>query len=155
MELSGTLQNKIIEFLKSLPNLDDKSGRQAFIYSTGLDSQLKDQISFDEPPAQFVPLLVSQLLKYGMLNNGRYALESVLQEAKNYIGQDKKEYCETLLQEFFANRNEQSEPKTNKRKTTDDTEEEFERRNQALDVARKRFALVQTKGRGRRGKQDH
>ena len=58
MEVPVKLHNKIIGFLKSLPNIGDTRGRRAFIYSAGLDSQLSDQIPFDDPPAQFIPLLV-------------------------------------------------------------------------------------------------
>ena len=98
MELPINLQNKIIDFLKSLPNIDDTKSRRAFIYSVGLDSQLQDQIPFDESPAQFVPLLLSKILRYGTLNDGRNPLEALLEATKSYVGQDKKTYCETLIQ---------------------------------------------------------
>ncbi len=100
MGLPVALQNKIINFLKSLPNINDIKGRQAFIYSAGLDSELQNQISFEEPPAKFVPLLASQLLKYGKLNDGRHAIEAVLETAKNSIGLDGRANCEALLQEI-------------------------------------------------------
>ncbi len=103
MKLSVKLKNEIINFLKSLPNLDDIKSRRAFIYSVGLDPQLKAQIPFDDPPAQFVPFLVSILINYGRLEDGRYALEAVLEIAKNYIGQDKREYCDILIQKMYAN----------------------------------------------------
>lgn len=97
MELSVKLQNQIIEFLRSLPNLGDVKARQAFIFDAGLDPELKDQIPVDEPPAQFIPLLLSILRAYGQLNDERDALEAVLETAKNYIGQDKRKYCESLI----------------------------------------------------------
>jgi hypothetical protein len=123
MKLPVTFQHKVIDFLKSLPNMDDAKSRRAFIYSVGLDSQLQDQISFDEPPAQFLPILVSTLLNYGKLEDGQYALEAVLQSAKDYIGQDRQKYCETLIKEFRAhidkNQNQQEEiiiqPEANER----------------------------------------
>lgn len=105
MELSTILQYKVIEFLKSLPNIDETKSRRAFIYSIGIDSQLKDQIHFDEPPAQFVPLLVSTLVNYGRLKDGRYALETVIEAAKNYVGQDKQKNCDALIREISINRN--------------------------------------------------
>lgn len=98
MEIPGILQNQIIEFLKSLPNLDDTKGRRAFIYFVGIDSQLQEQIPFDEPLSQFVPFLVSILLKYGKLKDGRNPLEAILETAKGYVGLDKKAYCEDLIQ---------------------------------------------------------
>ncbi|GAK60036.1 putative signal transduction protein with Nacht domain protein [Candidatus Vecturithrix granuli] len=100
MKLPGTLRNKIIDFLQSLPNIGDIRGRQAFIYSVGLDSKLQDQIVFDEPPAQFIPLLVKRLLDYGQISDKRNALEAVLKVAKNYVGLDRKAYCDELLAEL-------------------------------------------------------
>ncbi len=43
---------------------------------------------------------------------------------------------------------------TQARAMSDETEEEFEARNKALDIARKRFAIVQKKGQGRRDARD-
>lgn len=43
---------------------------------------------------------------------------------------------------------------TEARAMPDDTEEEFERRNEALEIARKRFAIVQSKGKGKRTDRD-
>lgn len=102
MELPATLQKNIIDILKSLPVLDDTKSRQAFIYSAGLDSQLKDLIDFDKPVAQFAPLLVSTLIKYGELHDGRHALESVLETAKGYVGQDRQLHCDKVLQELHT-----------------------------------------------------
>lgn len=100
MELPITLQNKIIDFLKSLPNIDDNKGQKAFIYSVGLDLKLQEQIPFDYSVAQFAPCLVSILLKYGKLDDGRNALETVLETAKNYVGEDKRSHCDVLIEEL-------------------------------------------------------
>ena len=108
MELPITLQNKIIEFLRSVPTMHDSDGQRAFIYQAGLDPQLQDLIPFSKPPAHFFPLLVSILAQYGRLNDGRYALEAVLRATMNYIGQDRKEYCEFLLQKIHVNITEES-----------------------------------------------
>lgn len=70
MELPSKLKADIIEFLKSLPNISDSKSRYAFILEASLDRRLQDQISPDEPPAQFVPNLVDKLLKYGQLDDG-------------------------------------------------------------------------------------
>ena len=101
MKLPLELQNKIINFLNSLPNLYDTNGRKAFIYSVGLDSQLIGPLPFDEPIAQFVPLLVSILLDYGKLANGRYPLEAVLEATKNYIGLDKRIESDFLINGLY------------------------------------------------------
>ena len=102
MELPFTLQTKIVDFLTSLPNMHAIDSQRALIYQAGLDAQLQNQISFGSPPAQFVPLLVSTLIQYGRLNDGRPALEAVLDTAKHYVGLDRQAYCETLLQELRA-----------------------------------------------------
>lgn len=100
MDLSQELRNKIVEFLLSLPNMDDRNAQRALFYSAGLDPQLQHRITIDGPPAQFVQLLVSTLLDYGKLKDGRHALEAVLEAAKNSVGQDRQDYCDSLIQEF-------------------------------------------------------
>lgn len=102
MSLPQELHNKIVDFLLSLPNIHDNNMQRALIYSAGLDSQLQHQITIDGPPAQFVRLLVSTLLDYGKLEDGRHALEAVLEAARNSVGQDRRDYCDTLIQEFQA-----------------------------------------------------
>lgn len=102
MRLPITLQNSIIEFLKSLPNIDDSKNQRAFIYSIGLDTSLQEQIRYADSSAQFVPLLVDTLVRYGKLSDGQYALEAVLHATKNYIGQDKRVLCEHLIHELHA-----------------------------------------------------
>lgn len=102
MKLPLTLQNKIIEFLISLPNLHDSDSQRAMLYWAGMDSQLQAQLPFGTPLVQFIPLLVTTLLNYGKLDNGRYALVAVLDVTKNYVGQDGKAYCESLIQEFYT-----------------------------------------------------
>ncbi len=49
---------------------------------------------------QFVQELVAVLDGYGMLEGGQYALEALLLAAKNYVGQDKRDYCDALIQEI-------------------------------------------------------
>lgn len=66
---------------------------------------MQAQISVGKPPAQFISLLVETLLDYGRLNDGQHALASVLEVAKTYVGQDKKVYCEALIQELNENEN--------------------------------------------------
>ncbi len=98
MELPSELKNGIVEFLKSIPNIYDTKERFALIYCSSSDKQLQDQIRFDGPVNQFCELLVHTLFSYGKLNDGQYALEAVLETAKNKVGQDRKEYCNTLIQ---------------------------------------------------------
>ncbi len=102
MKLSTTLQKEIIDFLKSLPTLHDGESQRAFIYEAGLDNQLQEQIQFGCSSAKFASLLVLILLKYGKLADGHYAIETVLETAQNYVGQDKRIYCESLIQKLHS-----------------------------------------------------
>jgi hypothetical protein len=47
---SPNLHNRIVEFLTSLPNIQDKNERRALIFSAVLDSELEDQIEFEHAP---------------------------------------------------------------------------------------------------------
>lgn len=100
MKLPVTLQSDIIEFLKSLPNINDNGNQRVFIYSAGLDSELENQIQYIGSLTQFITLLVATLSKYGKLHDGRYALEAILESTKNYIGEDRRAYCDRLIVEL-------------------------------------------------------
>lgn len=110
MGLPVELNNKIVEFLKSLPNIHDSNSQRALLLGAGLDSGLHDQIYFSGPPAQFFQLLIPTLLSYGTLKDGRDALEAVLEVAKNSVGQDKQRECDTLIQELRSFRSPSSQP---------------------------------------------
>lgn len=84
MELFFPLHKSIITFLTSIPNIHDSDSQRSLIYQAGLDSKLLNQIPVGKPPSEFVPLLVSVLIDYGTLNDGRNALEAILETAKNY-----------------------------------------------------------------------
>jgi eukaryotic-like serine/threonine-protein kinase len=96
------LQNKIIDFLISLPNIHDSEAQRALLYLSGLDTQLQAQIPIGMPPAQFIPSLIAILLDYGAMDDNRHALEAVLEATKQYVGQDRKIYCDTLVEELRA-----------------------------------------------------
>lgn len=100
--ISHELNKKIVGFLTSIPNMHDNSSQRALIYSAGLDQALLNQIQFSGSPAQIFQLLVPMLVSYGTLEDGRDALEALLEAAKDYVGRDRKEYCEELLQELRA-----------------------------------------------------
>ncbi len=100
-KITGTIKEpKIAKFLTSLPNIDEIDARRALLHSAGLDKQLQDQIDIAGPPAHFFQLLVRTLSDYGTLKDGRNALQAVLESAKNHVGQDRKDYCDTLIQEI-------------------------------------------------------
>ncbi|MCP5085383.1 MAG: hypothetical protein GY952_01050, partial [Rhodobacteraceae bacterium] len=50
----------------------------------------------------FFELLIPQLVKYGHIEDGRNALEAVLEAAEIFVGQSKKESCESLIQQLRA-----------------------------------------------------
>lgn len=102
MKISNQLQEKIITLLTSLPNIDDNNSQRAFMCHAGLDAQLQDLITTGLSPIQFIPLLVSTSIKYGTLENGKYAIEAILEAVPQYVGQEKKAESVRLLQELHA-----------------------------------------------------
>ena len=93
-------QQQIVDFLITLPSIQDSHSQQAFLNSVGLDEKLQNQLNVNQPPLQFINLLVSICAKYGTLQDGRDALIAVLESAKTYVGQDKKKYCSKLIEEL-------------------------------------------------------
>ncbi len=103
MKLPSELHNKIVNFLTLLPNIEDEKSRQALINRASLDDRLQRRISVAGSAEQFSQTLVPTLVRYGKLEDGRDALVAVLEAAKDYVGQDKQEDCETLIQKVRAN----------------------------------------------------
>ncbi len=97
------LHNQIVELLKSLPNISDSAERRALIFSASLD-EVEAQIEFEGTTEQFCQLLVHTLARYGTLQDGRNAFEAVLQAAKGKVGQEKREYCDSLIQQILGQR---------------------------------------------------
>ncbi len=102
MELPVELQQKIVEFLKSAPNIHDSGTQRSIIYNAGLDARLQDQIQFSGSAEQFVSLLVPLLCDYGRLEDGRTALVAVLRSARDGVGRDKQAYCDLLIRDVQA-----------------------------------------------------
>ena len=98
--LPGALHNRIVIFLTSLPTMDDTQAQRALLSSAGLDEKLLRLIDVDGPPGQFFQLLVPILNKYGALQDGRHALQAVLEAAKAYVGQEGRAQCEQLRREL-------------------------------------------------------
>ena len=99
MKLSATLHNEIVKFLVSIPNIQDVKARQAFVFGAGLGA-VQDKISFEGSSEEFVQLLVTTLERYGHLDDGRIALQVIIERAKEYVGPDKRDECDTLIQEL-------------------------------------------------------
>lgn len=103
------LDRKIVAFLVSLPGLHDSDSWRAFISHAGLDASLQRQINFSGPASQFFELLVLLLKDYGKLEDGRNALEAIIEAAKGYVGQDRRAYCDTLIQDLSSHANAEQE----------------------------------------------
>lgn len=99
-QLLMQLQNKIIDFLTSLPGIQGNSAQEAFVYSAGLDPELQREISFGGSSAQFFRLLVQRSWAYGELSDGRDALEAVLKAAKGTVGGNRRKYCDSLIEKL-------------------------------------------------------
>lgn len=63
---------------------------------------MRNQIPFGKPLSQFVPSLLTILLDYGKLDDGRHALEAILESAGELVGKEKRERCTTLIQQLQA-----------------------------------------------------
>ena len=98
--LPADFYQTIVDFLNSLPNINEKQARRALIEMAGFSKALKHQLNCDEPPATFSPLLVSTLSAYGDLPDGQHALVALLEAAKQYVGQEKQTLCEKFIQQF-------------------------------------------------------
>ncbi|GAK60798.1 hypothetical protein U27_00696 [Candidatus Vecturithrix granuli] len=98
--LPFAFHTRMVEFLLTLPNLDDSYAQRAFLNSAGLDPQLQQRIHVADPPSQFFHLLVPMLSQYGTLKDGRHALQAILEAAKAYVGKEGQAQCEELLREL-------------------------------------------------------
>lgn len=95
--MNPKLQKEIIKFLMTVPNLDDGGRQRALINFAGLDERLQCQILFDRSLIDFILLLLPTLINYGRLDDGRSALEAVLEATKDFVGLDRREVCDTLI----------------------------------------------------------
>lgn len=97
-KITMELRRQIIDFFMSLPNIYDPNTPRALIQSADLDPQLLGQIHFGGPPVQFFQLLLPTLMQYGRLQDGRHALQAVLEAAQYYLaGNDEKITCDNLI----------------------------------------------------------
>jgi len=92
------LAQQIVQFLGSLPGLEKEDARRAWIYGTGLDAALQQQIQIGGAPLQFFQLLVHTVASYGKLRDGRLAIAAVLDAAKVMVGPDRQKECDLLIQ---------------------------------------------------------
>lgn len=108
MIIDVDLNNDIVEFLLSLPNVGDINTRQSLLLGAGLDLQLINVISMDGPSRQFIQMLIANLQNYGELRDSRNAIEALLESAKKLVGSNKNKYCQSLIQRL-ANSSDRSD----------------------------------------------
>lgn len=90
---NSALRQKIVGFLTSLPNLYDSDKQWAFVCSAGLEAELKHTIRVGMSQAQFVQTLIATLSKHDKI-------EAILEAAKQYVGENRRQECDTLIQEL-------------------------------------------------------
>lgn len=100
LEVRHDRRSEIVEFLLSLPGIEDHNVQRSLLASANLPPQAKSLIQCDVPSAQFVPLLVDTLQRYGQLDDNRHALTAVLQAARELVGKEGRARCDRLIREM-------------------------------------------------------
>jgi hypothetical protein len=92
-------KEKIIDFILSFgPSTTSK--RESLLIWACLDQKLVNLIDCSSAPIEFVPLLVSKVMEYGKLEDGRDALEAVLGAVRSQVGLEGNTTCDSLIQEW-------------------------------------------------------
>ncbi len=91
-----SIYNEIADFLKELPSIQSKNGREALVLRAALDLALRNEIDCEVAPAYFCQKLVETLANYGKLNDGRDPLDALLMAAQELVGLDKRADAEQL-----------------------------------------------------------
>ncbi len=110
MSISYERQQEIVNFLASLPNMHNQSGRQAVVYGAGLGPEVERELDFSGPTAVFCQSLVRKLAPYNRLPDGRHALAAVLDAAKEKIGEPGRSRCIGWIQELNSAQEEEHGP---------------------------------------------
>ncbi len=94
------LRKHLADFLQTAIDLADSTSQRTFIDQVGFEARLRQQIHFGGVQSQFISLLISTLMNYGTLDDGRDALEAVLETAKGYVSQNHIQRCDELIKEL-------------------------------------------------------
>ncbi len=95
--LSQDLTQQVIEFFSSLPGLEKEDARRAWLYKSGLDNHILQQIQVGGASIQFFPLLVDVLVKHGTLSTGEFALNALLRASQDMVGVNRQKVCKELI----------------------------------------------------------
>lgn len=98
------IKRKIITlFLNAFEyKLLSKEGRLDVIMHAQFSPQLNSLLVIDGSPAMFIPTLIDTVIAYGNLDDGRNALEQLLEAAKTFMQAPHQAECDQLLQEWRA-----------------------------------------------------
>lgn len=99
---SEAIKAKIRELLLSVASLHTQKGRSGLIQSANFDPMLIAQLDADQPLVTFVPNTVATLASYGILNDGRHALEAILTAARVLEGQAFQQQCDEVFSEWLG-----------------------------------------------------
>ena len=99
---SEAIKAKIRELLMSVASLHTQKGRSGLIQSARLDPMLIAQLDADQPLVTFVPNTVATLAHYGILNDGRHALEAILTAARALEKQAFQQQCDAVFSEWLG-----------------------------------------------------
>ena len=103
--ISHELKKQIIKFFLSLDILKKETGRRSFTYAASLDDSLRYHINYEGTDAQFIPLFIEELEKYGTLIGRKIsALEASLETAKEHFGENGQKECANLIEKLRKTR---------------------------------------------------
>lgn len=97
MEISTVLRNKIIDHLETISYLNEEKSRQSLVDRAGLDKNLKIQIYYTGTISQFCELLISALINYGQLEDGRDPIIAILEASKSFSSVTLQKKCDQLI----------------------------------------------------------
>jgi GTPase SAR1 family protein len=101
-ENSSSVKKRYSRILKVIPALLTIAGRQAYLSFASLDEELINNILFDGSTDQFCKLLLLEIEKSGASENSIDPLLSLLDTSKNYIGQEQKDKCSILIDNYLS-----------------------------------------------------
>ncbi len=99
-----SLKNEIIAWLQSVLSINDTNGQKAFIIRAIPDPKLQNKIELGRDTSTFCSLLVHKLMSYGKFSDGRYAIDVLLETAKDSVGVEGKEECNNFLKRLRKSR---------------------------------------------------
>ena len=92
-----SLRSDIIEYLQKIPSIELESFRQAFLTRANLDKNLSKLIVYSGNSVQFCELLLSTLISYGQLTDGRDSVIAVLEASKSLVSLGSQNICDQLI----------------------------------------------------------